>query len=468
MRPSLLAALAFLLVPACADEATTSFGSGARPEDSSGGSSSGGLSTTGDSPPTTGFPMTTDVLDPGTGEPGDTSTSTSTSGGADTSTSTGTSTGTSSGDDSTSSSSSSGDTSSTGDESSSSTGEPAPHCDDGVANQDETDVDCGGAICGGCAVGGQCEGDADCAWGWCDAGACAEPGCLVDADCDIFETDCVAATCDVVTKTCDQVAINEGMDCEDGDLCTFAETCDKGGCLAGKLLDCSALDSVCGLGECDPGTGACAGQAFPGTEDMQCDDGFVCTPDDTCHAGLCGAGGPGYLFFEDFAAPAPGWELGELWQIGPAVASANATNGADPGDDHSASDDGALAGTLIGGVIPAGAQVTTCLTSPAIDASAVDSLMLSFWRHLHTDYFPFVTHTIAAFDGAEWQELEKGYANPGVDDPAWTFVEYDLGPLAHEALRVRFCVTQTEGALAGAGWSLDDVTVGPYACTPED
>ena len=39
----------------------------------------------------------------------------------------------------------------------------APSCSDGIQNQDETDVDCGGAVCGACAIGGQCLVDDDCA-----------------------------------------------------------------------------------------------------------------------------------------------------------------------------------------------------------------------------------------------------------------------------------------------------------------
>lgn len=455
--------LVLVLLSACAGETNTSFVSEVTSDGSSGDSSSGGLSSTGEPTPTTGVtPTSTGAVDPPTsiGDP-DTSTSTSTGDGTSTGddTSTGTSTSTSTGEASS--------TSSTG-EPSTSTGEPVPGCDDGAQNQDETDVDCGGGVCGGCELGGACLGDTDCSSSWCEGGVCGEPGCLVDADCDAFDSDCVEATCDVVSKTCDQAPIAEGEACDDGDLCTTGETCDKGGCLGGKVVDCSGLDSSCGIGVCDPDSGSCAGQAFPGTEGDPCDDGFACTPDDVCEAGLCGAGGPGYLFFEDFSAPAPGWELGELWQIEPAAGSPLGENGADPDDDHSPSADGALAGTLVGGLVPVGVHAKTCLTSPAIDASGEATLRLSFWRHLHTDYFPFVTHTIEVFDGAAWQQLEKGYANPGVNDGAWTFLSYDLDAHINDALRVRVCLAQTPEALAHGGWSLDDLTVGPYACTPEE
>lgn len=47
-------------------------------------------------------------------------------------------------------------------------------CSDGIANQDETDVDCGGATCGGCQNGGMCAAPSDCVSGGCGAnGVCA-------------------------------------------------------------------------------------------------------------------------------------------------------------------------------------------------------------------------------------------------------------------------------------------------------
>jgi FG-GAP-like repeat/FG-GAP repeat len=44
----------------------------------------------------------------------------------------------------------------------------APSCTDGIPNQDETDIDCGGTICHACAAGRVCEVDRDCASGKCD------------------------------------------------------------------------------------------------------------------------------------------------------------------------------------------------------------------------------------------------------------------------------------------------------------
>lgn len=449
-----LAALASLLA-ACAGETPITTLDPTLTTGSTGSSSTGG--STGGLPTTTAPTSTGDASSThgSTTEPEDPSTGTSTGAPDTTTTTTGaTTTGTTT-------------TGTTTDAPDTSTGEPPPSCDDGVHNQDETDLDCGGG-CPACGLGSACQVDLDCASEWCAGGECAAPDCLVDLDCAELDEPCADAACDLSFKTCVLAALPDGDPCEDGDLCTSGEQCGGGVCVGGVALDCSGLDNVCGEGACDPDSGTCVAIPDPDLDGQPCDDGFVCTPDDHCEAGLCGVGGPGYLFFESFADPDPGWDLGPAWEIGPALASPPGENGADPADDHGASADQALAGTLIGGLLPAGALAQTCLTSPAIAAAGQDPLVLSFWRHLHTDYFPFATHTVEAYDGDSWEVLEVGYANPGVDDPAWTQVSYDLAPHANAALRVRICVTQNAQALAAAGWSLDDLTVGPYVCVPEE
>jgi hypothetical protein len=47
-----------------------------------------------------------------------------------------------------------------------------PTCTDGVKNQDETDVDCGGTICDPCADGKHCADDPDCVSFLCVSGVC--------------------------------------------------------------------------------------------------------------------------------------------------------------------------------------------------------------------------------------------------------------------------------------------------------
>ena len=47
-----------------------------------------------------------------------------------------------------------------------------PTCTDGLENQDETDIDCGGATCGPCAEGDACDANTDCISGVCEGLIC--------------------------------------------------------------------------------------------------------------------------------------------------------------------------------------------------------------------------------------------------------------------------------------------------------
>lgn len=51
---------------------------------------------------------------------------------------------------------------------------PKPTCTDGVLNQEETSIDCGGPNCGGCAIGKACNGDGDCLGNKCTNNVCCK------------------------------------------------------------------------------------------------------------------------------------------------------------------------------------------------------------------------------------------------------------------------------------------------------
>jgi hypothetical protein len=75
---------------------------------------------------------------------------------------------------------------------------PAGQCADGAKNGAETDVDCGGGVCPGCALGKACTGPGDCAGGACTAGVCSVPpaacmnGVKDNAETDV---DCGGSAC---------------------------------------------------------------------------------------------------------------------------------------------------------------------------------------------------------------------------------------------------------------------------------
>ncbi|TVR02433.1 MAG: hypothetical protein EA398_07755, partial [Deltaproteobacteria bacterium] len=103
-----------------------------------------------------------------------------------------------------------------------------------------------------------------------------------NVDCSGLDDACERGVCDEATGECVAEAVNEGASCDDGDPCTVS-VC-VGGVCAGPAVDCSGLDGACVAGTCDEATGECA--AAPANEGVVCDDGDLCT-ENVCEAGVC-------------------------------------------------------------------------------------------------------------------------------------------------------------------------------------
>jgi hypothetical protein len=151
----------------------------------------------------------------------------------------------------------------------------APDCMDTVLNGAETDVDCGGGMCTGCADGQMCNGPTDCVNGNCNAGTCAP--CIIDTDCAAANTWCDAGVC-----------LPQKMD---GDACGGANECLNGFCPADDGVCC---DVAC-EGLCESCVAADTGQAADGTCDAviaATDPKGECTLDPlTCQGDFCGGVG---------------------------------------------------------------------------------------------------------------------------------------------------------------------------------
>ena len=157
-------------------------------------------------------------------------------------------------------------------------------CSDGVLNQGEDRIDCGGP-CPPCA----CLSDAVCSNGLfcdgseiCDAFGQCQAGPAVTCDDGVGCTD---DSCNEGTTSCDNIA-NDGL-CDNGLYCDGTETCDALlDCQAGTAIDCD--DSVgCTDDSCNEGTTSCDNIANDGL----CDNGLYCDGAETCDALLdCQAG----------------------------------------------------------------------------------------------------------------------------------------------------------------------------------
>lgn len=152
---------------------------------------------------------------------------------------------------------------------------------------------CTTATCGGTGftctnVGGT--------WRWrtsatCDDGdacsfndTCLGPGVCAGTTITCTSSTCVTRTCNG-TATCAETPLT-GTTCNDGNACTFDDRCSAGTC-TGTGLSC--VSDSCMLRTCNGGP-TC--DLIPTNEGATCNDGDSCTVGETCSSGTCGGGGP--------------------------------------------------------------------------------------------------------------------------------------------------------------------------------
>ncbi len=152
---------------------------------------------------------------------------------------------------------------------------------------DCTDTECADRECNGtsaCTVtprtGATCsDGDA-CTWG----DTCNAAGTCGGTSISCTDSACVDRECNG-TSTCAET-IRVGASCDDGNACTWGETCNPSAvCLGGTAISCDPLDTTCMDYACN-GTSTCAGT--PRNVGGACDDGNAETDLDACSAaGVC-------------------------------------------------------------------------------------------------------------------------------------------------------------------------------------
>jgi MYXO-CTERM domain-containing protein len=121
----------------------------------------------------------------------------------------------------------------------------------------------------------------------CQTGACSGADPLT---CSPLSQCHLAGECNSATGDCSNPAKGDGTACDDSDLCTLNDSCQAGACLGASPVVCQALDSCHLAGACDQQTGECSD---PLRDDgSECDDGNLCTKNNTCQAGVCSIGDP--------------------------------------------------------------------------------------------------------------------------------------------------------------------------------
>lgn len=115
-------------------------------------------------------------------------------------------------------------------------------CADCTQNGQETDVDCGGGVCGVCANGKHCSVNSDCQSNFCGLGVCAVASCTDGIkDQDEAGTDCGGTHCGPCA---------DGSACVTGIDCASSSSCIYGKCVANPT--CTGSCSLQIQTECQP------------------------------------------------------------------------------------------------------------------------------------------------------------------------------------------------------------------------
>jgi hypothetical protein len=143
-------------------------------------------------------------------------------------------------------------------------------CSDGIQNQDETDVDCGGDICAVCANGADCNDDGDCSSESCVGGQCAASCTDSIQNQGESDVDCGG--------TCPQ--------CQEGQGCFADPDCvqlpDVQSCVSGQCTN-HCFDSITNVDESDIDCGGVICSA-------RCGPGYTCNMNEDCASGICMGG----------------------------------------------------------------------------------------------------------------------------------------------------------------------------------
>jgi hypothetical protein len=121
----------------------------------------------------------------------------------------------------------------------------------------------------------------------CQGGVCTGASAVVCAASDQCHS---AGTCDTSSGVCSNPAKTNGSTCDDGSLCTKTDTCQGGVCAGGSPVTCAASDQCHSAGSCDAKTGTCSNPSLP--DGVDCNDGSLCTQLDTCKTGVCTGANP--------------------------------------------------------------------------------------------------------------------------------------------------------------------------------
>lgn len=152
----------------------------------------------------------------------------------------------------------------------------------------------------------------------------------------------------------------------------------------------------------------------------------------------------------------PGWTTEGLWAYGVPTGGGGQYGNNDPTSGYTG--DNVLGYNLEGDYENDLAE--THLVSGPIDCSTIEGTTLKFWRWLNVETSEYDHASISvSSDGTNWTQV---WTNPsGVEDAAWTRVEYDLSAVAdgQSTVYLRWTMGTTDGSWQYSGWNLDDIEI---------
>jgi hypothetical protein len=295
-------------------------------------------------------------------------------------------------------------------------------------------------------------------------------------DCSFLTNGCNIGACDPADGSCYLDPIPPGGMCKEAtDECNTGFCDMNGACLPtpNPGVACASATDVCNNGFCDA-NGKCV--PAPTNDGGACNDGNSCTMGEACSAGACTGGVVGnyvVYFSESFASNAAGWTfpagvgVANEWSIGPAKASSGGFpyGNEDPAMDHTPTQDNGIAGVAIGGYATAVIHPQHYIESPVVNTNVMGTVYLEFWRHLNSDYTPYMKNTIDVWNGAIWVNIWSSGPSPAVQDAMWTHVSYDITAHKNAAMKVRFGFDiQSSGVFTVSSWNIDDVVIANAVC----
>ncbi|HLM73345.1 MAG TPA: hypothetical protein VK459_11655 [Polyangiaceae bacterium] len=298
----------------------------------------------------------------------------------------------------------------------------------------------------------------------------------VPKDCSFLTNGCNLGACDPADGSCFAEPIPAGGMCQEATNECNTGFCDaNGACLPtpNPGVACASATDACNNGFCNA-SGACV--PTPTNDGGACNDGNSCTTGEACSAGACTGGVVGnyvVYFSESFASNAAGWTfpagqgIANEWAIGPAKASSGGfpVGNEDPAMDHTPTQDNGIAGVAIGGYATEVLHPQHYIVSPVINTSVMGPVYLEFWRHLNSDYTPYMKNTIDVWNGASWLNVWSSGPSPAVQDATWMHMSYDITAHKNAAMKIRFGFDiQSSGVYTVSSWNIDDVVVANAVC----